>query len=165
MEAFLAVEVGTGLAAAGVGAGTWVAWLREQERVRRARAWSRAGSGAGTVARPAPQPSPVVQMPRWRVLLDRGELVPVPGAGLVADPGNPGWELLLAEDRTGSLPGVRVLLALNAALNADGVREVVGLLVPDHLTDPLTAAAWTYDDPTHPLRTTWEAYAATAVRT
>jgi hypothetical protein len=161
MDALVAVEVGTGLAAAGVGVGTWMTWL-QQERVRRAR--SRAGSGAGTVVRPAPHPSPVVQE-RWRVLLDRGDLVPVPGAGLVADPGNPGWELLLAEDRTGSLPGVRVLLALNAALTADGVREVVGLLVPDHFTDPLAAAAWTYDDPTHPLRTTREAYAATVVRT
>ncbi len=57
-----------------------------------------------------------------------------------ADPGNPGFELLLYD-----LPGQhRVLVATNGSVERDGTRRRYGLGVPRYLADPVAAAAWTY---------------------
>jgi hypothetical protein len=94
----------------------------------------------------------------WHRALGSGGLVVV--AGPVPDPGNPGHTLTLAEHSGGALGPTRVLLATNPAAPtaptgpAGAVGGVVALAVPAHVGDPVQAVAWTYDDPTHPLRTT-----------
>jgi hypothetical protein len=98
----------------------------------------------------------------WQQLLLAGRLEPV-GAP-VADPGNSGHWLVLAADPTGSLGDVRVLIGADGSPEADGARTIHGVVVPGYFTDPIAAAAWTYDDPTHPLRTTAAVYADTALR-
>ena len=82
----------------------------------------------------------------------------------VPDPGNPGQVLVLAEDPTGSLGAVRVLIAVNGTPNPNGTHNVHALVVPRHFADPVAAAAWSYNDPSHPLPTTAAAYTAMAVR-
>jgi len=64
----------------------------------------------------------------------------------VPDPGNPGNELTLYD-----LPSqvfdepVRLLLCTNATPERDGSRHRFGLTVPADITDPVAAAAWTFD--------------------
>lgn len=101
----------------------------------------------------------------WEQLLRAGALAPV--APVITDPGNPGRWLALVEDPTGALGlgGVRVLIAVNGSPEKhDGSHSVVGIPVPAGIGNPLEAAAWAHDDPTHPLRTTATAYAAMAAR-
>lgn len=74
-------------------------------------------------------------------MLMRRLLTPI---GLPApDPGNPGATLRLVEDPYGAItePGGRVLLVKNPP---DGPHATTALPVPPHITDPVTAAAWTY---------------------
>lgn len=70
--------------------------------------------------------------------------------GFSHDPGNPGALLQLVADPygvlPGSAPGGRVLLARNAP-TGHGERTVHAIPVPPDITDPLAAAAWTYDVP------------------
>jgi hypothetical protein len=99
----------------------------------------------------------------WGRLVAAGVLRPV--AAPTLDPGNPvGTRLLLVEHITGAFGECRVLLAVNGSPNADGQHDPVAIPVPPHFTDPLAAAAWTYDDPHHPLATTRAAYARLAHR-
>jgi hypothetical protein len=97
-----------------------------------------------------------------RHLLASGALRQV--SAYVPDPGNHGEALVLAEDPTGSLGAVRVLIAVNGTANSDGTHNVHAVVVPRHLTDPIAAAAWSYNDPSHPLQTTAADYAAMAAR-
>ena len=80
---------------------------------------------------------------------------------VVGDPGNPGGVLALFTTRDGAL----ALVGVNAAPGPDGVRPLVAVPVPHHFTDPLAAAAWTYDDPEHPVRCTRGVYALLTRRT
>ncbi|MEV0997192.1 DUF6745 domain-containing protein [Nonomuraea sp. NPDC050202] len=60
--------------------------------------------------------------------------------GTAPDPGNPGSELRLYDMRRET----KVLVAVNGSVERDGRRRRYGLTVPGHLTDPLSAAGWTY---------------------
>lgn len=77
------------------------------------------------------------------------------------DPGHPGQVIALFVSRDGAV----ALVAVNATPGPDGVRRLVAVPVPSHLTDPLAAAAWTYDDPGHPVRCTPGVYALLTRRT
>ena len=64
----------------------------------------------------------------------------------VPDPGNPGRELALHDVPAAIYDEpVRVLIASNGSPDRDGRRRTFGLTVPAHITDPVHAAAWTYD--------------------
>jgi hypothetical protein len=80
---------------------------------------------------------------------------------VVADPGNPAGVLALFRTRDGAL----ALVGVDAAPGPDGTRPLVAVPVPAHFTDPLAAAAWTYDDPGHPVRCTRGVYALLTRRT
>ena len=100
----------------------------------------------------------------WARLVAAGVLVPV--SAPVIDPGNPvGSRLALVEHITGAFGDVRVLLAVNACPDGNGLHELIAIPVPPYFTDPLAAAAWTYDDPDHPIATTAVAYARLVRRT
>ena len=58
------------------------------------------------------------------------------------DPGNPGCELRLYEDRPQWK--TRILLAVNGSIERDGTRRWYGLRVPPWFDDPLEAAGWSY---------------------
>lgn len=163
---------------AGIGAFGGMSWLALQVS-RRSRHGRPVGSGLATVPEftvaqtlmigPPPPSQAEVAVNRaaaeragWQRLLFEGRLRPV--AAPVADPGNPGRWLTLTEDPTGALGDVRVLVGVDGSPQPDGQHDVIGVVVPGHLSDPLAAAAWTYDDPTHPLRTTAAAYADMAAR-
>jgi hypothetical protein len=62
--------------------------------------------------------------------------------GRAPDPGNPGCELLLYDDK--SPLKVRLLLAVNGSVERDGTRRWYGLRVPPWFTDPVEAAGWSY---------------------
>jgi hypothetical protein len=79
----------------------------------------------------------------------------------VGDPGNPGQVAALFA----SPDGARALVAVDATPGPDGVRRLVAVPVPARFTDPLAAAAWTYDDPGHPVRCTRGVYALLTRRT
>jgi hypothetical protein len=79
----------------------------------------------------------------------------------VADPGSPGQVMALFAARNGGL----ALVAVDGAPGPDGTRPLVSVPVPSHFTDPLAAAAWTYDDPGHPVRCTRGVYALLTRRT
>lgn len=100
----------------------------------------------------------------WHRLLAAGVLRPV--GQPATDPGNAaGSRLVLAEHVGGAFGDARILLALNGSPNADGSYELVAIPVPAYFADPLAAAAWTYDDPAHPVRCTPGVYARVARRT
>jgi hypothetical protein len=100
----------------------------------------------------------------WHRLLAAGVLHPV--GRPAADPGNPaGSRLVLAEHVSGAFGDCRILLGLNGSPDADGSYELVAIPVPSTFDDALAAAAWTYDDPDHPVRCTRQGYADTARRT
>jgi hypothetical protein len=100
----------------------------------------------------------------WARLVAAGVLRPV--AAPAIDPGNPvGARLVLVEHIGGAFGDCRVLLALNPCPDRDGVHELVAIPVPPHFTDAIAAAAWTYDDPDHPVRTTRSTYARLTRRT
>jgi hypothetical protein len=80
---------------------------------------------------------------------------------VVADPGNPAGVLALFASRDGAL----ALVGVNATPGPDGTRPLVAIPVPSGFTDPLAAAAWTYDDPGHPVRCTPGVYALLTRRT
>jgi hypothetical protein len=82
-------------------------------------------------------------------------------SGVVVDPGNPGQVMTLAQHRIGGL----VLVAANGTPEPDGAHRLISVPVPTELRDPLSAAAWTYDDPTHPVRCTPLMYAHLTRRT
>lgn len=87
-------------------------------------------------------------------------------AGSCPDPGNPGLDLELYDvpERLWGSPA-RVLLAWNGTVELDGSRRRFGLTVPAGVTGPLAAAAWTYDDPSSPVRMTPELYQTITRRT
>lgn len=91
----------------------------------------------------------------------------LPRIAVALDPGNPGRSLVLCGDPHGVAgpPGARVLLAVNGTPGPDGSRTVHALPVPAHMSDPVAAAAWTYDDPDHPVRVTRAVYAQLVRRT
>lgn len=99
----------------------------------------------------------------WDRMLAAGRLRLIGAAA--TDPGNAGNTVRLVEATDGSLGDVRVLLATDGTPGSDGTHAVVAIAVPSWLTDPLQAAAWTYDDASHPLRTTAAAYAELDRRT
>jgi hypothetical protein len=80
---------------------------------------------------------------------------------VTGDPGNPGGVLALFTTRHGGC----ALVAMDGTPGPDGVRPLVCVPVPSHFIDPLAAAAWTYDDPGHPVRCTPGVYALLARRT
>lgn len=87
-------------------------------------------------------------------------------SAVVADPGNPGQVMALFTDGPRPVRGWgRVLVAVNGTPEPDGARRLVAVPVPAHLADPLAAAAWTYDDPGHPIRCTPGVYALLTRRT
>lgn len=140
--------------------------VNQQARARSARAGQAARTRALERARRADvapaRPARPVPAADWQRLLAAGELRQV--SRPVPDPGNPGRWLVLAGDPAGRLGRRQVLVVVNGAAEPDGSHTVHGLLVPAELRDPIAAAAWTHDDPTHPLRTTPAAYAGLAVR-
>lgn len=91
----------------------------------------------------------------------------LPRIATAPDPGNPGRALTLCRDPHGlaTEPGGRVLLAVNATPGPDGTHTVHVLPVPDRFSDPVEAAAWTYDDPTDSVRVTRDTYAQLVRRT
>jgi hypothetical protein len=80
---------------------------------------------------------------------------------VAGDPGNPGGVLALFASRDGGL----ALVAVDGTPGPDGIRALVAVPVPARFTDPLAAAAWTYDDPGHPVRCTPGVYALLTRRT
>lgn len=80
---------------------------------------------------------------------------------VTGDPGNPGGALALFASRDEGL----ALVAVDGTPGPDGARPLVCVPVPSRFTDPLAAAAWTYDDPGHPVRCTPGVYALLARRT
>jgi hypothetical protein len=64
----------------------------------------------------------------------------------VPDPGNPGEDLALY-DVPSKIYGtpVRVLVCTNATVERDGSRHKFGLTVPASITDPVSAAGWTFN--------------------
>jgi hypothetical protein len=164
---------------AGIGAFGGVSWLALRVNARRGGRGLAVGAGLATIPEftlgqalmigpPPPSPAQVAvnraaaERAGWQQLLVEGRLRPV--APSVACPGNPGRWLTLAEDPTGALGDVRVLVGVDGSPQPDGQHAVIGVVVPGHLSDPIAAAAWTYDDPTHPLRTSSAVYADMAVR-
>jgi len=82
----------------------------------------------------------------WDVFIDRAGLRPV-GAS-VPDPGNEGNNLCLYDVPEQIYDAdVRVLLCTNGSPERDGTRRRFGLTVPAEISDPIEAAAWTYDWP------------------
>ncbi len=84
------------------------------------------------------------------------EFVDQAGLTLVAttpDPGNPGCDLHLY-DVPEQVYGahVRVLVCRNATLERDGTRRAYGLTVPADISDPVHAAAWTFNIPSSTYR-------------
>ncbi|GII97053.1 DUF6745 domain-containing protein [Sinosporangium siamense] len=78
----------------------------------------------------------------WERYIELAELRMVAAA---ADPGNPGFDLLLYDLPEQTWGGMaRVLLAVNGSAERDGSRRRYGLGVPVFLDDPVAAAAWTY---------------------
>ena len=64
----------------------------------------------------------------------------------VADPGNPGQVLSLYHIPQGLYEQpIRLLLCTNATRERDGSRHEFGLTVPADITDPVAAAAWTFN--------------------
>lgn len=102
---------------------------------------------------------------RWGPLIAGGWLHKV--STIAPDPGNPGQVFAVFTDPHGLAghPGGRVLIAADGTPDTDGHRRLHAVPVPPDLADPLEAAAWTYDDPTHPVRCTPAVYAALARRT
>lgn len=82
----------------------------------------------------------------------------------VRDPGNHDHLLVLAEDPSGMLAGFRVLICVNGTPNNNGSFDVHAVVVPAGFTDPVEAAAWSYQDPAHPVQPTAKAYRSMAVR-
>jgi hypothetical protein len=82
----------------------------------------------------------------------------------VRDPGNHDHMLVLAEDPSGMLAGFRVLICVNGTQNQYGSFDVHAVIVPARFSDPLEAVVWTYQDPSHPVQPTAEAYCAMAAR-
>jgi len=80
----------------------------------------------------------------WPEFIAAAGLAQVGGA--VPDPGNPGQRLALYDvpEQIYDEP-VRVLVATNGTPERDGTRRTFGLTVPADITDPVAAAAWTYD--------------------
>jgi hypothetical protein len=128
---------------------------------------------AGAADAPTPRP---LTGPAWERAWEQAEQIGwdrLVAAGVLqlvgspaVDPGNPlGSRLVLVEHVAGALGDVRILLAINAAPGPDGRHDLVALPVPPDTADPLTAAAWTYDDPDHPVRTTRADYARLTRRT
>jgi hypothetical protein len=76
-----------------------------------------------------------------------------PTGPAVPDPGNPDQTLTLYDvpERFLDRPA-RVLLCTNGTPERDGTRRRYGLVVPTHLSDPVAAAAWTYDWPENTYR-------------
>ncbi|MFL6073869.1 MAG: DUF6745 domain-containing protein [Mycobacteriales bacterium] len=71
----------------------------------------------------------------------------------VPDPGNPDQTLTLYDVPERFLGGpARVLLCTNGTPERDGTRRRFGLVVPTDLSDPVAAAAWTYDWPADTYR-------------
>jgi hypothetical protein len=122
------------------------------------------GTGAGVVSGEAfERVWAAAEQAGWLRLLAEGVLRPVSRR---LDPGNPlGTRLVLAEHVAGGFGDVRVLLAVNACPGPDGAHELVAIPVPAGFDDALAAAAWTYDDPHHPVATTPAGYAGLARRT
>lgn len=86
----------------------------------------------------------------------------------VPDPGNPGGELALYEVPFELWDDyAKVLICRNGTPEDDGSYRTFGITVPEDITDPVAAAAWTYDDPDDPtgFRVTPELYAQLARRT
>lgn len=145
------------------GVGLVLAMGISQARARRAETARRA-----VVARAAAAWSARARAARgeWEPLLRAGWLPRVGPA--VVDPGNPGQRIALVDDPhglRGAGPGARLLVVVNGTPNPDGTRTVHALPVPAHFTDPAAAAAWTYDDPDHPVRVTPGVYTALSRRT
>lgn len=80
---------------------------------------------------------------------------------VVGDPGNPGGVLALFTSRDRGL----ALVGVDGTPGPDGARRLVCVPVPARFSDPLAAVAWTYDDPSHPVRCTAGVYALLARRT
>jgi len=94
----------------------------------------------------------------WSRFAEEAGLVPVgltPGTrqastelcnARVPDPGNPGQHLVLydvPERLWGSR--VRLLMCTNGSAERDGTRRRYGLTIPAEISDPVEAAAWTYN--------------------
>jgi hypothetical protein len=64
----------------------------------------------------------------------------------IPDPGNPGETLALYDVPNRIYEAdVRVLICTNATTERDGSRHTFGLTVPANISDPLAAAAWTFN--------------------
>jgi len=71
----------------------------------------------------------------------------------VPDPGNPGCEISLYDVPEKIYDErVRVLLCTNGTVERDGTRRRFGLTTPAHFSDPVAAAAWTFDFPVEAYR-------------
>jgi hypothetical protein len=128
-----------------------------------------------TRPRPAPPtvPAPAtVGLAGGRRLAAAGRYVDMIQAGVLLtvdhadDPGNGDALAVLTADPLGVLtdPDGRVLLVENAP-TGHGTRTIHAIPVPPRLTDPIEAAAWTYDDEAHPVRVDPITYLRLARRT
>lgn len=102
---------------------------------------------------------------RWAPLIAGGWLSKVSASA--PDPGNPGQVIAVFHDPHGVAghPGGRVLICADGTPDADGHRRLHAVPVPPDLADPIEAAAWAFDDPSHPVRCSRSVYAALARRT
>ncbi len=81
----------------------------------------------------------------WDRLVDSMGLTPVATS---PDPGNPGQVIDLYDlPRQVYDEPVRLIVVANGTVESDGRRRRFGLTVPAEISDPVAAAAWTYDVP------------------
>lgn len=99
----------------------------------------------------------------WDRFVTQAGLTPVATA---PDPGNPGAAVDLYDlpEQIFEEP-VRLAVVRNGTLELDGSWRHFGLTVPASISDPVAAAAWSYDDPESPVRMTPELYARITRRT
>jgi hypothetical protein len=121
-----------------------------------------------TVDRIAAEPSTeirrcAIESLGWETFAAQAQLTLV---GACPDPGNADFDLELYDvpERLWGWP-VRLLLCTNGTPELDGTRRRFGITVPVDITTPLAAAAWTFDDPSSPVRVTPESYAQIQRRT
>jgi len=81
----------------------------------------------------------------WDRIVDAMNLTPVATS---PDPGNPGQSIDLYDIPQQIYPEpVRLIVVANGTVESDGRRRKFGLTVPAEISDPVAAAAWTYDMP------------------
>jgi hypothetical protein len=86
----------------------------------------------------------MIEIIGWDAFVETAKLTQI--GSTVPDPGNPGEYLTLYDvpEQIFDTP-IRVLLCTNATPEKDGSRHRFGLTIPASISDPIAAAAWTFN--------------------